>query len=302
MQLNNTSILKVNFKDFWPNASDTIHNFFLPLIQEATSRHVIRVNSDEVADISVRSVFPRNKSLKEIIRDKLTVPPVTSPIQIWYSGENIRAPFSGYDLTWGFDVNKYSGTNFYLPVWFLDLDLFVENVNPNLGFPLHYKELMTARTCPAIPERFACVIANNPHPHRMRAIEALSSIGKVDVYGKLGNLELRSKSEIRNKYRYVIAFENDFFPGYVTEKLFHAWSIGSVPVYWGSDVMNYVNQDAIISLSPEANFEELSARIMAIEENRNSWMSIYSAPILNKKPFLGDILDSLQKILLRCAS
>jgi hypothetical protein len=34
-------------------------------------------------------------------------------------------------------------------------------------------------------------------------------------------------------YTFTLTFENTDYPGYVTEKLFHALSAGSIPLYWG---------------------------------------------------------------------
>lgn len=299
MYRNNVSALRVKFCNFWPNASVAIENFFLPLIRKASPFNVVVVNANSVADISITSVFPKGGGIIKRLQTKTLKSPARSPIEIWYSGENIRSPLNVYDFTWGFETNEYNKTNFYLPVWFLDLDFFGDNVNENLGFPLRCNELMKARSPSVLPEKFACIIANNPHPYRLRAIEVLSMIGEVDVYGKVGNRELKSKMEIQGQYRFVIAFENDYFPGYVTEKVFHAWSIGSVPIYWGYDSMNFINEKALIDLGRDANFYELSKRIQSIENDKCKWQEIYSQPILQKKPQLDCLVQRLQETILQ---
>ena len=294
MSRRNLSVLKVRFIDFWPGAKNSIESFFLPLVQSASPLEVVESQLEETAHITISSVFPsETHGSKRLLRSR-RLNREKSPIEIWYSGENIRSPFTGYDFTWSFDLSAYRSSNFYLPVWFLDLDVFNKTTNPNLGFSLHSEDLMNSRTISEIPPGFACIIANNPHPYRLRAIEALSSIGAIDVFGHLGNRTLKHKSEIRNKYRYCISFENDFFPGYVTEKVFHAWSLGSIPIYWGSDPVNFINEEAVVDLSSQADFNGLCDKIRFIEADVNRWATIASKPILLKPPSLFEIIENLK--------
>ena len=34
-------------------------------------------------------------------------------------------------------------------------------------------------------------------------------------------------------YNFTIAFENSDYPGYITEKIIHAFIAGTIPLYWG---------------------------------------------------------------------
>jgi len=57
--------------------------------------------------------------------------------------------------------------------------------------------------------------------------------GYIDLFGPAFGNKVKDKMSICQEYKYMICFENDLFPGYVTEKLIDAYLCGSIPVYWG---------------------------------------------------------------------
>lgn len=80
---------------------------------------------------------------------------------------------------------------------------------------------------------------------RGRFIQELMQYIEVHSYGKCFNnrqvpAELSGKPwweikwNITSQYRFTLAFENSIARDYVTEKLYHALVVGSVPVYWGA--------------------------------------------------------------------
>ena len=46
--------------------------------------------------------------------------------------------------------------------------------------------------------------------------------------------QIEDKLKLMSKYKFSLAFENNRFPGYITEKLFHPMMAGSIPVYLGA--------------------------------------------------------------------
>ena len=57
-----------------------------------------------------------------------------------------------------------------------------------------------------------------------------------DVPGQhCANNVCRSYDAVARNYRYFLCFENDLYPGYVTEKPIEAWASGSVPLWRGID-------------------------------------------------------------------
>jgi alpha(1,3/1,4) fucosyltransferase len=88
-----------------------------------------------------------------------------------------------------------------------------------------------------------------------------------------------SKREVMRSYKFAITYENAVFPGYLTEKILHAFFAGCVPVYLGApDVLDTIPAETFIDRrkfpSNEALYEYLSSmseeeylgRIKAIED------------------------------------
>jgi hypothetical protein len=135
----------------------------------------------------------------------------------------------------------------------------------------------------------------------MQAIAALSKIGKVDVFGGIarnsGKKAALEKYETSQKYKFVFAFENDLFPGYVTEKAPEAWATGAIPLYWGSDPSGYLNQDAMINLANYRNLETFTNRVHEVSNNPQEWQNIASRPILKKRPNLDEVVSVIRTAL-----
>jgi hypothetical protein len=98
-------------------------------------------------------------------------------------------------------------------------------------------------------------------------------------------------------YRFVLCFENDIYPGYVTEKPFEAYLAGTVPLYYGYDVMKYLNPKAVLNFLEYKYFESWICYIKELENDTKLYKKIYEQPILLKKPNLDDVLDLIRRVL-----
>lgn len=128
------------------------------------------------------------------------------------------------------------------------------------------------------------------YSERVRAVVALHSLGNVDLYGYgwdtslyqiLRNLPysqrfpysywrnrralraiykgpVKSKYETLSRYRFALCFENMAMPGYITEKIFDCFFVGTIPIYLGApDVENYVPKSCFIDMRDFAGYAEL---------------------------------------------
>ncbi|KAJ4814146.1 hypothetical protein LUZ62_026712 [Rhynchospora pubera] len=69
-------------------------------------------------------------------------------------------------------------------------------------------------------------------------------------------------------YKFVLAIENTFTESYVTEKLFYALDVGSVPIYFGApNVWDLVPPNSIIDASKFDSIEELANYVKAVGED-----------------------------------
>lgn len=218
-------------------------------------------------------------------------------VNIFFTGENERPPFGDWDAYLSFDLHSYQGKNAYLPLWWITCtDIAGPNTAPYLGEPISIEFLMKEREVDFHKRKKFCVaFIGKAYPFRMQALNLISGIEKVEVYGAIARKDTHSKFKASKDFRFVFAFENDLFPGYVTEKVIEAWATGAIPLYWGSDPLKYINPEAIINLNDFNNFQEFLDRISEVNDNGTLWKQIASQPILRKRPDLSEVNSVLKR-------
>jgi hypothetical protein len=209
---------------------------------------------------------------------------------MWYTSENRRPPL---DQKWNaflsHDIDHFDGRNIYLPIWSTRL-------GANLAAANKVQQIMlNSREVKAVPPFFACAVISNPEPIRMAFIMELQQIGKVDIYGAFG-LPLASKREMISRYRFNICFENDAYPGYVTEKPFEAWQASSIPIWRGEDRGRYLNPLSIINVG-QLGFAGAVSRVLELEESESKYLEVASQNILSKEFDFNNVLLELQKLM-----
>jgi hypothetical protein len=135
------------------------------------------------------------------------------------------------------------------------------------------------------------------YPMRLHAIEILSQLNKVDVFGDSVRNKVNVPADIAKNYRYILCFENDIYPGYVTEKPFEAYLAGTIPLYYGLDVAGFINPKAVINLLDFDGFESWINYIKEIENSTIKYKKVYEQPLLLKRPELSSIINLIRKIL-----
>ncbi|MCM1154886.1 MAG: glycosyltransferase family 10 [Roseburia sp.] len=98
------------------------------------------------------------------------------------------------------------------------------------------------------------------------------------------------------QYKFTIAFENSFLPGYTTEKLFDCFKAGTIPIYWGNpEVARDVNPDAFINGNDFGNdFDAVIQRVKEIDEDDACYMNMLrQAPM--KEDYDFDVFSRLEK-------
>jgi len=131
----------------------------------------------------------------------------------------------------------------------------------------------------------------------MRAIQELSRISQVDVFGPVTGRPVPDKLSVFKRYRFVLCFENDLYPGYVTEKPFDAWVAGSVPLYRGLDARGDLNGRAVLNMATLGGFEGLLEEVRRLERDRDALNDIASQPLLTVRPDVSPVLDLVSTTL-----
>ena len=308
----------------WPNQIGPAEDVYADLLSLSLRREVlVETSPDRKVDICIESVYGRTPLPSYRARSyrflashtnagidfsKRKYAPNQQPTRkarfsIFFTGENERPPYGDWDCYLSFDLNSYGGRNAYLPLWWItSSDLIRPTVSPYLGRSITLDEMLTLRE-PNFKKRnkFCVAFIGKAYPFRMQAIAALSAIGKVDVFGGIarnsGKKAALEKFETSQKYKFVFAFENDLFPGYVTEKAPEAWATGAIPLYWGLDPSGYLNQDAMINLANFQNLEKFTNRVAEVSMNPQEWQNIAGQPILKKRPNLDEVVSVIRTAL-----
>jgi len=138
--------------------------------------------------------------------------------------------------------------------------------------------------------------ANELYSERIKAIKFFSKYGEIDLYGfnwdryifylpywfarreilRSYRGTVKSKYETLSKYNFAICFENMKLSGYITEKIFDCFFVGTVPIYWGApNIEKYIPADCFIDMRKFNNYSELRKFLRGlssekIEEYRQS--------------------------------
>ena len=220
-------------------------------------------------------------------------------LNIWYTGENQRPPFGAWDAYLTFDAKFPTSNNFYCPLWILtstDLVSKLEQSYWGRNSPTT-QELLSPRVLRKPKKKFACAFIGKNYRLRLHAISELRKIGEVDVFGPGSRRPVDSPSDIARDYRFTMCFENDLYPGYITEKPFEAYLSGSVPIYYGIDSERYLNSSALLNLYDFESQEQWLNKVKELNSHKDLYESTYSQPLLNKSPDLTKLLDFLRNKL-----
>ena len=89
-----------------------------------------------------------------------------------------------------------------------------------------------------------------------------------------------SKYEFLRRSKVNLCYENASYPGYVTEKLYHAIVYGTVPAYWGSPTVNLdFNPMRFLCRHDYYSDAQFAERIMDFLENMQTWIDKKEQPV-----------------------
>lgn len=118
--------------------------------------------------------------------------------------------------------------------------------------------------------------ANELYSYRRAAIEAYDESGDFDLYGYGWETEpyfsyrgsVPDKYTTMMNYRFSICFENiRGIRGYVTEKIFDCFHVGTIPIYLGADnITDYVPKECFIDMRDFTSFDTLYAYLRRMNE------------------------------------
>ncbi len=230
-------------------------------------------------------------------------------VRIFFTGENIRPDFNLCDYAFAYDWLEF-GDRYYRV--------------PNYQLYDQYRDLCTRLHSgppeadpPGAKAGFCNFIYTSPngHPFRDQVFHRLSQHRRVDSPGKhLNNMPgddagpayqgdwSGSKVAFQRRYKFSFAFENSSTLGYTTEKIVHAMSADTIPIYWGNpEIGREFNVRRFINCHDYPDLEAVARRVIEIDQDDALYRQILAEPFFpgNQVPdALRDerILDQFERI------
>lgn len=203
-------------------------------------------------------------------------------IRIFCTTENVRPDFNFCDYAIGFDRMSFGERYIRLPICAVRQQLASD------------KDYLNRKFCNFI-------YSNNGQGQGARDRTAfckkLAQYKKVDCPGAvlnnmqdcisprthLGTFEA-SKIRFISNYKFTIAWENSYYPGYATEKLMHPFVANSIPIYMGDpDIEIDFNEKAFVNINRFKSWQDAIDYIIFLDNNDSAYLDM-----LRAEPMLPD--------------
>ena len=257
-------VLKISFSDFWPGFNKH-NNFFTQLLSEEYILQVVEHSPDILVYSSFGTEFLDYRC-----------------IRFFYTGEQITPNFKLCDYALSFQ--RAHQRNFRLPLYLMYGYYELTNVKP------HFSDFLQEK------RKFCNFVYSNRHcKKRNNFFHKLSKYKVVDSGGKLWNnigRPVDDKCKFLQNYKFSIAFENECYPGYTTEKIVEPMTANSLPIYWGNPFIDKeFNSRSFLNYFDFQNENELIEKIIFLDQNDSAYEKYYTEPYLSQ----NKIPDSLAK-------
>jgi alpha(1,3/1,4) fucosyltransferase len=245
--------VSLGFSDFWGGFTPR-DNYFTQLL---STRYQVEVS--DRPEYLIYSCF--GKQYRRI----------PARVRIYFTGENTRPNFRQCDYAFTFD--HIARTQHYrLPLYAL------------YGEPsLLVKRDVDAERVLASKTAFCNFVYSNPRCKlRINFFEKLSKYKRVDSGGQLLNnigSPIANKLEFLKRYKFTIAFENDSYPGYTTEKIWEPMQAQSIPIYWGNPLIQLdFNPRSFVNYFDYGDLDELVDRVIEIDRDDDLYCQYLRQP------------------------
>ncbi len=209
-----------------------------------------------------------------------------SYVRVFITGENISPCMDDYEFAIAFSFMNADGY-IRVPNYVFRANYYGYSLE-NLCKPDNYEEMLEKKN------RFCNFIYKQSYNERNRIFRLVSEIDHVDCAGRLFNnmngytvpigIE---KLNFMRKYKFTLAVENSFSPGYTTEKLVEAMLSGSIPIYYGDPLVGKVfNTKSFINYADYKSDKDFLNAIRELHYDDDKYKAMLAEPWLinNKLP------------------
>lgn len=302
--------VRISFTHFWPGF-DPARNLFSEVLRQRLGLTVEVVDPHQDCDLAFHSVFAFSSTTDRAIRfakaqfrdsaawdyaDRAhygftrTRGPKQSR-RVWYTGENRCAPRGVFDATISFDVQDSLSRNLYFPYWMYRLDWGLDIPAPY--FQPTPVQLSNSRP-PNIRPRTACAFSNTRQPGKLRLAGLVGECMPMAGFGRAYAEPVQDKHETASRFGFQVCPENSLTPGYVTEKLFEAWSSGNVPIWMGLDRDKLINPRAFLDMTSRTDQQ---VRDLLLATSDDDAIEIRRQPLLHEPASITPLVDLLADLV-----
>lgn len=215
-------------------------------------------------------------------------------VKIFYTGENRRPDKYDCDYAISFD-HIYSNWHYRMPLFVIYMWALKHIHKTRFSFNYIFNPEVKEKT------NFASFVVSNPNCQtRNDFFNQLSTYKRVDSAGKLFNntqIDLKgeeAKIDFLSSRKFNICFESYSNPGYVTEKILHAFYAQTIPIYWGSNTIGSdFNPKAFINVHDFKNMESVVEFVKMLDEDDDLYQSMLMQPkFINNLPPSYVVIDN----------
>jgi|TARA_R110002020_G_scaffold70186_1_gene182199 hypothetical protein len=292
------NILKINFVDFWFDF-DKRNNYFYHLL--STDNKVVIDEEDpdllffsvDYGNVRERDKYKNHRCKKIFFTGESVSPNFDSDESLRIQNHQANYSIGKCDYAFTFDFLNDS-RHYRLPLWVLHIDWFDKESYGNPQFLLKPELIDDNRFISAEKTKFCAMVFSNPTQERIDTYNLLSTYKSVDGFGKPFNNwthgELDKYEKLKN-YKFSVCYENRLYSGYYTEKLFHAKTAGTLPIYYcDKKVSHDFNEKCFINLNDYSSLDELFEVIKKIDQDDNLFNSYIREPLFKEKKIKQEFL------------
>lgn len=208
--------------------------------------------------------------------------------RIFFTGENRRWTNYKCDYGIGFD-HEISEKYYRLPLYAIDMWELTNKFKYSFKTFDHAMDqtwnikppLWDRKFCGFVHGNGGCVERNNAFHKISSEIEKIDSAGPL--FNNVGFVLPRGGSGVLDKikwlsnYRFTLCYENGSYPGYVTEKILHAYLAKTIPIYWGSPTIGLdFPTKTMISRHYYLSDEDFISAIKMVNSKRSLYEEFFS--------------------------
>lgn len=298
-------MLNVSYINLWPNAKHTLFRWMLNFIETNIDK-TMYVLPNQTPDILICSCFGNMKHVDTI----------KAKIKIFFYGENLERfpPYnniellkSTFDIILGFKYTELENKIIRFPLWLIYYNYYNMDSENNIITYIEneYKKNINNN------EFFCSLIARHDiGGQRTILLNEMKKYGKVLCPSTFNHNHntlpdgCEAKIDFLKKSKYNICPENSEYEGYFTEKIFHSFEAGTIPIYWAIDKpeKEILNENKYCFIKNINDKNEVERKIKDVVENPEKYLE---GNIFNEKAseiignYYNDLIEEIKRLLIK---